>query len=81
MYYIYSRRTDIAVVQYYTPQHIKDITGTEASIETIKENWYFIQEFLTCDYVCDHIHEHLEEMSSVAEDWGLEELFPTDEEE
>ena len=81
MYYIYSRRSDICVLQWYSPEHIKEITGTNASIETIIENWEQIQSYLTSDYIMETCNEHLCEMSDYAEDWELGELFPSDDEE
>ena len=81
MYYIYSMRTDICVIQWYSPEHIKEITETDASIETIKENWEQIQEYLNSEGLMEICHDHLLFMSNHAEDWGLEELFPNDDQE
>jgi hypothetical protein len=79
MYYIHSMRTDICVIQWYSPEHIKEITGTNVSIETIKENWEQIQDYLTCEWMMNTCNDHLLEMSDHGEDWGLEELFPEEE--
>lgn len=81
MYYIYSMRNDVHVVQWYSPEHIKEMTETDTSIETIKDNWGQIQEYLSCQWMLDRCTEHVSEMSSYSEDWGLEELFPDDESE
>lgn len=81
MYYLHSRRDDVVVVQWYNPQHIKDITGCSADIETIKEHWESIVDYLQSEWITGECNDHLSEMSTYAEDWGLEDLFDKDEED
>jgi hypothetical protein len=71
-------REDVFIVQYYYPKHIKDISGIGCSVESIIEHSDEIKEYLRCEWMMEKCNEHLSEMSDYADEWGLEELFSSE---
>jgi hypothetical protein len=73
--YIYEHRSDVSIIQYYSIDHIKEISGINASNDIIKDHWDSITDYLHSDWIMEKCNDHLKDMRHCSEDWGLEELF------
>jgi hypothetical protein len=73
--YLDDYRSDVAIVLWYTPDQIKEISKIDASLEIIEDHWDGIKSYVSNEWIEEKCNENLSEMSFVANYWGLEELF------